>query len=38
MLTLPGDPLYPAIPGWEAPEDTRFVLEKGRGWTPVRPG
>ncbi len=36
MLTLPGDPLYPTIPDWEVPEETRFVLEEGRGWKPVR--
>lgn len=36
MLTLPGDPLLPTLPGWEIPEDTRFVLEEGRGWKPVR--
>lgn len=36
MLTLPGDPLVPTLPGWEIPEDTRFVLEEGRGWKPVR--
>lgn len=36
MLTLPGDPLVPALPGWEIPEDTRFVLQEGRGWKPVR--
>lgn len=36
LLTLPGDPLYPTVDGWEVPEDTRFVLEEGRGWTPVR--
>lgn len=35
MLTLPGDPLYPAVPGWDVPEDTRFVLEEGKGWKPV---
>jgi 8-oxo-dGTP pyrophosphatase MutT (NUDIX family) len=35
MLTLPGDPLYPTIPGWDVPEDTRFVLEEGQGWKPV---
>ena len=35
MLTLPGDPLYPALPGWDVPEDTRFVLEVGKGWKPV---
>lgn len=31
-----GDPLMPSLPGWEVPEDTRFVLEEGRGWKPVR--
>lgn len=36
MLTLPGDPTYPRIDGWEVPEDTRFVLKDGR-WLPVRP-
>lgn len=36
MLTLPGDPLHPTIAGWEVPEDTRFVLEEGKGWKPVR--
>ena len=35
MLTLPGDPTYPAIDGWEVPEDTRFLLREGR-WLPVR--
>ena len=35
MLTLPGDPTYPAIDGWEVPEDTRFMLREGR-WRPVR--
>jgi hypothetical protein len=35
MLTLPGDPLYPPLPGWDVPEDTRFVLEEGKGWKPV---
>jgi len=29
FLTLPGDPLHPTIPGWEVPEETRFVLEGG---------
>jgi 8-oxo-dGTP pyrophosphatase MutT (NUDIX family) len=29
FLTLPGDPLHPTIPGWEVPEETRFVLEEG---------
>ena len=37
MLTLPGDPLHPTIPGWDIPEDTRFVLQEGKRWTPVRP-
>ena len=36
MLTLPGDPLYPALAGWEIPEHTRFVLEHGKRWKPVR--
>jgi 8-oxo-dGTP pyrophosphatase MutT (NUDIX family) len=36
MLTLPGDPTYPTIDGWEVPEDTRFLLADGR-WRPVRP-
>ena len=35
MLTLPGDPTYPAIEGWEVPADTRFLLRDGR-WLPVR--
>jgi 8-oxo-dGTP pyrophosphatase MutT (NUDIX family) len=34
MLTLPGDPTYPTIDGWEVPEDTRFLLQEGR-WLPV---
>jgi 8-oxo-dGTP pyrophosphatase MutT (NUDIX family) len=34
LLTLPGDPLYPTLPGWEVPEETRFRLEDGR-WRPV---
>lgn len=34
-LTLPGDPALPAAPGWETPGETRFVLEEGRGWTPL---
>jgi hypothetical protein len=37
MLTLPGDPLHPTISGWEIPEDTRFVLQEGKRWIPVRP-
>ncbi len=35
-LTLPGDPLFPTIPGWEVPEETRFVLEDGARWRPAR--
>lgn len=35
-LTLPGDPLFPTIPGWEIPEETRFVLEQGQRWAPRR--
>jgi hypothetical protein len=33
-LTLPGDPTFPTIPGWEIPEETRFVLEEGARWAP----
>jgi 8-oxo-dGTP pyrophosphatase MutT (NUDIX family) len=33
-LTLPGDPLFPAIPGWDVPEETRFVLQDGTRWQP----
>jgi len=36
-LTLPGDPLFPTIPGWEVPEETRFVLEDGARWRPQKP-
>jgi 8-oxo-dGTP pyrophosphatase MutT (NUDIX family) len=36
MLTLPGDPTYPAIEGFETPEETRFILADGR-WRPVSP-
>jgi hypothetical protein len=34
LLTLPGDPTYPTIDGWEIPAVTRFRLEDGR-WQPV---
>ena len=37
MLTLPGDPLFPSIPDWEVPEETRFVLEEGDRWQPLKP-
>jgi 8-oxo-dGTP pyrophosphatase MutT (NUDIX family) len=30
MLTLPGDPTFPAIEGFEMPEETRFILTDGR--------
>jgi 8-oxo-dGTP pyrophosphatase MutT (NUDIX family) len=36
-LTLPGDPLFPTIPGWDVPEETRFVLEDGARWRPHKP-
>jgi 8-oxo-dGTP pyrophosphatase MutT (NUDIX family) len=35
VLTLPGDPSYPTIDGWEVPDETRFVLQDGR-WRPVQ--
>ena len=35
ILTLPGDPTYPTIDGWDVPEDTRFLLQDGR-WRPVK--
>ncbi len=34
-LTLPGDPLFPTIPGWDVPEETRFVLQDGARWQPL---
>lgn len=37
MLTLPGDPLFPTIPGWDVPEETRFVLEEGSRWLARKP-
>jgi 8-oxo-dGTP pyrophosphatase MutT (NUDIX family) len=36
ILTLPGDPGNPAPPGWEVPEETRFILEEGGAWRPMR--
>jgi 8-oxo-dGTP pyrophosphatase MutT (NUDIX family) len=36
MLMLPGDPLVPTIPGWEIPEETRFVLQEGGRWEPLK--
>lgn len=35
MLTLPGDPTFPTIDGWDVPDDTRFLLQDGR-WRPVK--
>lgn len=37
ILTLPGDPTFPTIEGWDVPEETRFVLKEGRRWLPQRP-
>lgn len=36
-LTLPGDLSFPTIPGWDVPEETRFVLQDGARWQPVKP-
>ena len=36
MLTLPGDPLLAPIPGLEVPEETRFVLQPGDRWQPLK--
>ena len=36
ILMLPGDPLVPAIPGWETPEETRFILQDGTRWQPLK--
>ena len=35
-LTLPGDPTFPTIPGWDVPEETRFVLQDGARWQPSK--
>jgi 8-oxo-dGTP pyrophosphatase MutT (NUDIX family) len=35
-LTLPGDPLFPTIPDWDVPEETRFVLQDGARWQPSK--
>jgi 8-oxo-dGTP pyrophosphatase MutT (NUDIX family) len=32
MLTLPGDPLFPTVPGWDVPKETRFVLTDDNRW------
>jgi 8-oxo-dGTP pyrophosphatase MutT (NUDIX family) len=34
ILTLPGDPTYPTIEGWDIPDETRFRLQDGR-WRPI---
>jgi 8-oxo-dGTP pyrophosphatase MutT (NUDIX family) len=36
-LMLPGDPLFPTIPDWDVPEETRFVLQDGARWHPSKP-
>lgn len=36
MLMLPGDPLLPAIADWEVPEETRFILQDGARWQPLK--
>ena len=35
-LTLPGDPMFPTIPDWDVPEETRFVLQDGARWQPSK--
>jgi 8-oxo-dGTP pyrophosphatase MutT (NUDIX family) len=35
LLLYPGDPLYPALEGFETPAETRFAL-KNRRWRPVK--
>ncbi len=35
-LTLPGDPLQPAVAGFDTPAETRFVLDDRR-WRAVTP-
>lgn len=37
IMTLPGDPLFPPMDGWEVPDETRFVLEDGNRWMPRKP-
>jgi 8-oxo-dGTP pyrophosphatase MutT (NUDIX family) len=36
MLMLPGDPLMPAVADWDVPEETRFVLQDGARWQPLK--
>jgi 8-oxo-dGTP pyrophosphatase MutT (NUDIX family) len=36
MLMLPGDPLMPAIADWDVPEETRFILQDGARWQPLK--
>ena len=33
IITLPGDPAYPAVEGF-TPKETRFAVESGR-WKPL---
>jgi 8-oxo-dGTP pyrophosphatase MutT (NUDIX family) len=35
-LTLPGDPLFPTIPDWDVPDETRFILQDGARWQPSK--
>ena len=28
---------FPTIPDWDVPEETRFVLEEGARWQPLKP-
>lgn len=35
LLTLPGDPSFPGIDGWDVPRETRFALREGGGWLPL---
>ncbi len=36
MLMLPGDPLMPTVADWEVPEETRFILQDGARWQPLK--
>ncbi len=36
VLTLPGDPSFPTFEGWDVPDETRFVLQDGGAWIPIR--
>jgi 8-oxo-dGTP pyrophosphatase MutT (NUDIX family) len=37
ILTLPGDPTFATVAGWVVPNETRFEIQEGRGWLPMRP-